>query len=264
MFKRSNLLFIISVVAAGVLAGCDKELQEDAPSQLMDETSNSQIRLVHISPNFAAISGQADAFNFIVSGAKVNSTAVAYGGMFPGQSTGYIGVTSGLHWFKLVRPGVNTVDSVTIHTFQKVLEPGQKYSYLVTDSFRSVNESRQMLLKDNFNNPVPGNYAVRFVHAVLNDTAGKTVDVYSFKRKANIFTNVKIGDATGFIELGPAGNDTLSIRRPGVTTWGGGVGELARLNAIPFASTRVYTVVYRGMTATTATRPRGAIYYQNN
>ena len=264
MFKRSNLLFILSVVTAGILAGCDKELQEDAPSQLMDPGSNSQIRVVHLSPSFATITGQPEAFNFFVSGAKVNSAAIAYSGMFPGQSTGYIGVTSGLHWFRVVRPGVNTTDSITIHTFQKVLEPGQRYSYLVTDSFRSTNESRQMLLKDNFNDPVPGNYAVRFVHAVLNDTAGKTVDVYSFRRKQNIFTNVKIGDATGFLELGPSGNDTLSIRRPGVTTWGGGVGELARLNAIPFASGRVYTVVYRGLTSSTASKPRGAIYYQNN
>jgi hypothetical protein len=263
MFTRSKLLLLL-VAAAGIWAGCDKELQEDAPAQLMNDQDNSYIRVIHAAPNFATITGQPDAFNLIVSGAKVNSTAIAYTGMFPGTSVGYVGVTSGLHWIKISRPGVNTNDSITIQTLQKVLEPGQRYSLIVTDSIKSTNEAKWMLLKDNFNTPVPGNYAVRFVHAVLNDTVGKTVDVYSFKRKANIFTNVKIGEVTGFVEYGPAGNDTLSIRRPGVTTWGGGVGELARLNAIPFASGRVYTVIYRGMTATTATRPRGVMYYQNN
>lgn len=258
MFKRSNLLFIVSVAAAGVLAGCEKELQEDTPTQLLDNSSNSQIRVVHLSPNFATISGQPEAFNFIISGAKVNSAAVAYNAMFPFQTTGYLGVTSGLHWFKISRPGVNTTDSVTIHTFQKVLEPGQKYSYLVTDSFKSSTERRQMLLEDNFNPPVPGNYGVRFVHAVLNDTAGKTVDVYSFRRKSNIFTNIKIGDATGFVEYGPAGIDTLSVRRSGTSN------ELTRFNGIPFSSTRVYTVVYRGQTnLTTGVKARGLMYYLN-
>ncbi len=264
MFKRSNLLFIISVAIAGVLAGCDKELQEDVPATLTGE-GYSYIRVIHASPTFRSVVTTPgiqtrDSFNLYVSGAKVNSSFLTYNSMFPGQTTGYIAVTSGLHYFRLTLNGVKTADSATLHTFQKVLEPGQRYSYILTDSIRSSNENRQMLLKDNFNNPVPGNYAVRFVHAVMNDTVGKTVDVYSFRRKANIFTNIKIGDATGFVEYGPSGTDTLSVRRNG-TTW-----ELTRLNSIPFASGRVYTVIYRGLTSPLPanTRPRGAVYYQNN
>jgi hypothetical protein len=264
MFKRSNILFLVSVLAAGIMVSCEKELQEDAPAELM--TNGAFVKVVHVSPNFTPISGgHPDAFNFIVSGAKVNSAALSYSSLFPGQTTGYIGLTNGMHWFKVVRPGVNTGDSITIHTFQKVLQPGQRYSYIVTDSFRSNTEARAMFLEDNFNTPVPGNYAVRFVHAVHSDTVGKVVDVYSYKRKANIFTGIKIGQATGFIELGPSGNDTLSIRRPGVTTWGSGVGELARFTGIPFSSGRVYTVIYRGLTTlTTGTKARGIQYYLNN
>ncbi len=259
MFKRSNILFLAAVVAAGILAGCDKELQEDAPAQLLTNEGNAQIKVVHASPNFTTVTGQPEAFNFIVSGAKVNSAAIAFSGLFPAQNTGYMGITSGLHWFKISRGGVNTTDSITIHTFQKLIEPGQKYSYIVTDSLKSTNEARTMLLTDNFNQPVPGNYAVRFVHAVTSDTVGKNVDVYSFRRKANIFTNVKIGTATGFIEYGPAGTDTLSVRRSGTTN------ELTRFNGIPFASTRVYTVIYKGLTtATTGTKARSLMYYMNN
>lgn len=262
MLTNSKSIFLLGLLATTIIS-CKKELQEDAVTQLMTE-ENAYIKVVHASPNYTAITGQPDVFNFLVSGAKVNGAPIAYSGMFPAQTTGYIGVTPGLHWFKVSRNGVNTNDSITVHTFQKVLKPGQRYSYIVTDSLRSNTESRGMLLEDNFNDPAPGNYAVRFVHALLNDTVGKTVDVYSYRRKANIFSNIKIGQATSFIEYGPAGNDTLSIRRPGVTTWGNNVGELARFNGIPFSSTRVYTVVYRGLTtATTGTKARGLLYYLN-
>lgn len=253
--KKYLLFATIGMVA---MTGCDKEIVEEAPTQLMTG-ENSYIKVVHLSPNFTTVTGQPEALNFIVSGAKVNSAPVAYNAMFPLQTTGYLGITSGLHWFKVSRPGVNTNDSITIHTFQKLMEPGQRYSYIITDSVKSNNEKAAMLLEDNFNVPVPGNYGVRFVHAVHSDTAGKTVDVYSFRRKANIFTNIKIGTATGFVEFGPAGTDTLSVRRSGTTN------ELTRFNGIPFSSTRVYTVVYRGLTtATTGTKARGLMYYLNN
>jgi hypothetical protein len=72
------------------------------------------------------------------------------------------------------------------------------------------------------------------------------MDVYSFSKGANIFTNVAVTDVTNYISYPSAtGSDTLYFRESGsmtnifkLTIFGG--------TAPTFIPNRVYTFVYRG------------------
>jgi hypothetical protein len=233
----------------------------------------SYVRLVHAAPNFRAVLSNPsatppltvkDSFNVYAGSAKLNNTIMTYGSIFPSTNL-YIGLPATNQVFRFVNPGVLNVDSLTVHSFVKSLDKGQRYSLIITDSIKSANENMQMFIRDNFVQPVPSQFGIRFVHAVVNDTAGKTVDLYSAKLKGNMFTNVKIGSATSFQYYNVTGmtTDTLIVRRNGVTTW-----ELARIPvtggaAQTYSNQRVYTYVYRGDTRATGTKGKALISYQN-
>ena len=107
--------------------------------------------------------------------------------------------------------------------------------------------------------PVLGQYQIglRFVHAILNDTAGKTVDLYSVKNAANIYENVGATAATGFEKKPQYSNDTLIVRRAGTNF------ELARINGLSTLPGRSYSLVYRGngKVTTSTAKPRGLVVY---
>jgi hypothetical protein len=266
MIKNIGKLLLVAGAAVVSLVACKRETMWHAEA----ETSGFQsfVRLIHASPNFRAVLSNPsatpplvvkDTFNVYAGSAKLNNTIMTYGSQFPASNL-YLGIGAGTQTFRYVNPGVLNVDSLTVHSFIKSLDKGQRYSLIITDSMKSANENMQMFIRDNFVQPVPSQFGIRFVHAVVNDTAGKTVDLYSAKLKANMFTNVKIGTATSFQNYNVTGmtGDTLIVRRNGVTTW-----ELARLNAQTYANQRVYTYVYRGDTRATGTKGKSLITYQN-
>jgi hypothetical protein len=253
------------------MSGCKKDPGTKAP--LLQSQNDAYVRVIHVSPSFRQIFSTStlaakDSFNVYVGSSRINSPFLSYNGFFPGSTvSNYVALPAGNQLFRFSLPGVVNYDSATVYSFTKALAPGQKYSLIITDSLKSsTNESAQMWLKDDYTVPVPGQFGIRFVNAVINDTAGKTVDLYSVKLKGNMFTNVKAFSATGFHYYNTTLNaDTLIVRRSGVTTW-----ELARLpligtNApIPYSSQHVYTYIYRGDTKlTTGTKGRGLTSYLN-
>ena len=126
--------------------------------------------------------------------------------------------------------------------FTKVFLTGQYYTLLVTDSIKSLRDSSQMFLLDKYTTPTQGNYSLRFIHAVLNDTLGLNVDIFSTRRNGNIFSNIKPGTVSGFSTLpyNTQLNDTLFVRRTGT------LNNLTSINNIGFSNQRVYTLYYRG------------------
>jgi hypothetical protein len=265
MIKNIGKLLLVAGAAVVSLVACKKETMWHAEADMTG--FQSYVKMVHASPNFRAVLSNPsatppllvkDTFNVYAGSTKLNNTIMTYGSVFPGTNL-YNGLSAGTQVFRYVNPGVLNVDSLTVQSFVKSLDKGQRYSLIITDSMKSVNENMQMFIRDNFVTPVPSQFGIRFVHAVVNDTAGKTVDLYSAKLKANMFTNVKIGSATSFQYYNTTmTNDTLIVRRNGVTTW-----ELARLNAQAYSNQRVYTYVYRGDTKATGTKGKALIAYSN-
>jgi hypothetical protein len=266
MIKNIGKLLLVAGAAVVSLVACKKE----TPWHAEPETSGfeSYVKLIHASPNFRAVHSNPsatpplsikDSFHVYAGSAKLNNTFMTYGSIFPSSNL-YLGLSAGNQLFRLVNYGTLNVDSLTVYSFTKSLDKGQSYSLIITDSIKSANENMQMFIRDNFVQPVPSQFGIRFVHAVVNDTVGKTVDVYSAKLKANMFTNVKIGSATSFqyYNTSTIANDTLSVRRNGVTAW-----DLVRLTAQSFSNQRVYTYVYRGDTKVTGTKGKSLISYQN-
>jgi hypothetical protein len=252
--------FIIAALITGIfLASCKKDPGTKAP--LLANQNDAYVRVFQYSPNYRTITGGADSFNVYIGTAKINSPFLTYNSAFPvATSPNYVAIPAGNQLFRFSTNGVITADSVTSHSFIKPLSKGQYYSLFITDSIKSTNEKVQMWVLDNFVTPVPGQYGIRLVNAVVTDTTGKNVDLYSVKMKANIFSNVPKGSATSFQCFHvPNGNDTLILRRPGITTW-----ELGRINGITQSSQRVYTIVYKGTTTiTTGTKARTIISYIN-
>jgi hypothetical protein len=95
---------------------------------------------------------------------------------------------------------------------------------------------------------------------ILNDTAGKKVDVYSFRQAANIFSGFSPGAVTDYLPFttGFFTLDTISIRRTGTGF------ELARINGITYGKNRLYTILFKGNPGSTSgTKGRSALIYNN-
>lgn len=231
----------LAAVAMIMFVACQKEAQIQAPFTTTED--NAFVRVIHASPSFRQVFNAPDSFNIFVNDAKVNGPLITYAGLFPATGTnfGYIAVPTGLQNIKLSVAGIVNPDSIPLTLFSKVFTKGQYYSIIVTDNFKSANDSAKIILQDNYTKPNNGNYSIRFVHAVLNDTAGLNIDVFSARRNANIFNAIKPGQVVNFqtFPFNSQVSDTFYVRRAGTLQ------NLAATIASP-GNQRVYTFIYRG------------------
>jgi hypothetical protein len=169
---------------------------------------------------------------------------LTYNSNFPTVSSGYgfVAVAPGQDAIKLSVAGTVNPDSIPIIKLNKTLQPNQLYSLIITDSLSSGRDSSQIFVPDFYQQPTTGFYNLRFVHAVLNDTAGKAIDVWSTRSNRYLFTNIKPGTVTAFTQYPYNGlySDTLYVRRTGT-----GQG-LDTLNSINFSNQRTYTLYFKG------------------
>ena len=232
------------LLAAGLMliAACKK--QADIKADFVTTGDNAFVRLIHVSPSLRQVFNAPDSINIFINNAKVNGPLITYAGLFPASGTnyGYFAVPTGLVHIKLTVAGIVNTDSIPLTSFSKVFTKGQFYSIIVTDNIKAANDSSKMILQDIYTKPNPGNYSIRFVHAVLNDTADKNIDVYSARRNANIYNNIKPGEIVNFrtYPYNSQLNDTLYVRRAGTLQ------NLATVNGASFGNQRAYTLIYRG------------------
>lgn len=241
----TGVLMAASIV---VLVACNRDTEWEGARK--NTTGLAFIRFGHAAPNFRALTGQRDSFSILVRNDRVNSNFISYtgsAGPFQPGGAAYIATQPGAVPIRFALSSPTNPDSTAIFSTTRNLEAGKYYSYIITDSFRSADPSRQIFLEDPLFVPGPTQFAVRFVHSVLNDTVGRTVDLFSSRLRGNLFTNVPIGGATGFVSFPqyntPSTNDTIIVRRSGTTQ------ELARLNGELLQGQKVYTYIYRGNTA---------------
>jgi len=274
--KKYIIIPFVTVLAIAILASCKKytKLLNNVP---VDRAA--YLKVVHVAPGFTKVFNAPDNFNVVVGG--VNGTRIAaamtYNSVFPSNTLNtntYAAVPSGSQDIRLVLKGVVNIDSNTVATIPKNLVPGNYYTLIITDSITTTADYSKIWVADNFTAPALGNYSVRFIHAAMNDTAGKKIDVYSTKQVANLFTNVAPGDVSGFFSfpITTAGStgDTIIIRRAGT------MNELDRYprnatgqpSAISYTNNqRVYTILYKGdatFVSTTALPKGRSIYVWNN
>jgi hypothetical protein len=136
---------------------------------------------------------------------------------------------------------VVNADSVTIWSLPKYLAPGKYYTFMITDSLNSTRDSNRIFVQDVYTPAVVSYINLRFIHAVVNDTPGKTVDLWSYARNAAIISKVKPDSVSSFLLAGvnPSVADTLYVRRTGTTL------NLAKLLFAPTPQ-RTYTLYYYG------------------
>ena len=261
MKKNFRTSFIVALALCGIGA-CKKKFDSFAANPIFI-TDQAFLRVMHVSPNFRAIQNYPDSFNIYVGKDKINGTIFTYNSAFPAASMNvntYASVPSGAQQIRLSLQGVNTIDSLTIISLQKVLGAGKYYTLFITDSLNSQQDSTKIWKNDvNFLPTDTSQYKIRFAHMILNDTAGKKVDVYSFRQGANIFSGISPGTITDYTAItAPSVFDTISIRRAGTTQ------ELAKIsNNVLYGKSRLYTILYRGTSGTAGTKPRGGLIYNN-
>ena len=267
MKKYFSIILFFAVVLMTVIS-CKKDNKYIAVYKPV--SGDAFLRVVHVSPNFRAIQNYPDSFNIYVGKNKINGSLFTYNSFFPASTANtntYFAIPSGAQQIRLSLQGVITIDSLTIISLQKDITPGYFYTFFITDSLQTQQLNTKVWVQDDFPIPDTGKYAVRFAHMVLNDTAGKKVEVYSTRQAATIFTNISPGTVTSFITLPVLSGDTIIVRRPGT---------LFELDRFPRNATgqpspvsytnnqRVYTILYKGNAVSTAgTKGRSILVYNN-
>ena len=171
-----------------------------------------------------------------VDGSPVTGALMSSGSIFP--STGYASsITGGVRSF-LIRDTLTATTQVPLN-FAENMQVGRNYTIFVYDT---INAPKQKTVQTDIVIPADSTSRIRFANFIYNPFAVPAVDVYSFNRQTNIFTNIPVTDVTNFIPY-PSGllTDTLYVRETGTmnlllkTTITGGL-----------IRKRSYTYVYRG------------------
>jgi len=261
--KKNIFLVLILASMGGFMWSCSK--QTTTPLDIVATTNsvstNAFIKIVHYAPTFRLATNNADSINLFLNGTKLNGTFLTFGSMYPSTTNLYAAVPAGVTSLKISTNGVLTPDSIAVVSMSKILEAGKYYSLIITDSILNPSSSKQIFTQDNFVLSDTNTFTLRFIHAILNDSAGKNVDIYSTRRASNIFSNISPGTVTDFTAQ-PYNfvTDTIIVRRAG------GSFELGRLTTAsnPLARQRAYTLVYKGTPGTTtAPKGRALITYAN-
>ena len=244
------------------LVACSKETEYLAKP--VSTSTNAFVKIVHEAPNLATITGQTD--NITVSRFnwstmiydKLTGTPITYDKTFPTTTNVYLSMPSGPQTFKFSLAAVSQKDSAELFLKSFQTDPGKYYSFIVTDSVKASSASKAIFLQDDILPLDVSQIGLRFVHAIWNDTAASTVDIFSARNNRVIFSAKGAGSASTFTAFNYfTTSDTLIVRRAGTTN------ELARLNTFVPTPGRNYTVVYKGNgTVTSSTgKPRSLMVY---
>ncbi|MCP9751416.1 DUF4397 domain-containing protein [Ferruginibacter sp. HRS2-29] len=253
--KKIISIITISALTVAVFSSCKKD--HDHQQDFVTTLDPAYIKVVHIAPNFRQVFNTADSFNVYLNDNKLSGPLLTFNGGFPA-------LTSNINTYAEVRQGTyrvslkSSVNGNTILFLPRTLLEREKYSFLITDSVDRDNAYSSIWLKDEFTIPDTSKISLRFVHAVMNDTVGKAVDVYSKRYNANIFSGIAKKGATAFVEFPyTTQSDTLTVRRAGT------LNALAVFNTASFSRKRVYTIVYKGSTTATSTKGKNILIYNN-
>ncbi len=208
----------------GLISSCEKELA-DPVAEVEDLSNTSYLKVYN-----AAINTSRN--HVFIDNSKITGTALATGNIFPSTAF-YSALTAGTR--TLVMRDTLATTTQNVISFNPNFEKGKYYTLFLYDSTTAV---KQKIVEDKLEQPTDGTARIRFANFIFSSSAIPNVDVYSFKKGTNVFTNISPTSVTDFVSY-TAGSDSLFIRPTGTTT------NLAKLSTTP-AANRSYTYVFRG------------------
>ena len=210
-----------------MLISCQKSFDEKIT--LQSDFSNSAIVQVHVATVNASR-------NYLyVDANQVTGALMTSGSVFPTTGTGFA-VAPGPRAF-LVRDTLRTATQVPL-SFAENLQVNKRYTIFLYDT---INAPKQKTVETTIVTPTDTTCRIRFANFIYNPAAVANVDVFSFSRNANIFTNIAVTDVTGYIPYASRVSvDTFYVRETGTTNL------LYKSSMSNLTEKRNYTFVYRG------------------
>lgn len=215
------------IAACAVLSSCEKSFNEKTIQQ-KDFTNSTIVQVAVATMNAAR--------NYAYVDTKQQTGALlATGSIFPGTGYGFV-VNPGLRAF-LVRDTLSATTQVPL-SFAENLQPGKHYTIFTYDTITSP---KQKTVLDDIVVPADSTSRIRLANFGYSPNAIPAVDVFSFVRNTNIFTNVNTTEVTSFIPYPSFTTDTLYFRDAGTAntflkvTFSGGI-----------TPKRSYTLLLRG------------------
>jgi hypothetical protein len=242
--SRNIHAFIAVGLLSAVLFACEKEMKLSLPVET-DLSGKALIKVYNATLNAAR--------NYVyVDKVPVTGAALVYGGLFPSVS-----------YYSAINAGSRTVDikdtlitsTQKALTFTSTFDAGSHYTIFTYDT---VTNTKHLVVKDNIQVPTDTTARLRFANLIYSRVAAPNVDIYSAKRKENIFTNVATAAVTDFIPYATDISDTLFVRATGTVI------NLTQLNSVLPREKRSYTVVFRGVyQLTTGINTRALVNFTN-
>lgn len=225
---KINLAITGFAAAMLSLASCTKN--SDSKISYSTDISNKSLVRVYV----ATVNANR---NYIyVDGQVLNGSALISGSMFPSSGIFASGIAPGLRAF-LIRDTAAVTTQVPL-TFATNMQVGKNYSIFLYDTITSP---KQKTVETKFEIPADTTSRIRFANFIYNPFAVPAIDVFSYNRNANIFTNIPVTGVTDFIAYpSRLAVDTLYIRETGTTT------NILKLSIPSLTQKRSYTLVYRG------------------
>lgn len=225
--------------ALSLLSSCKRELDP-----LIEEDFNlahaSQVQVYN-----STIGSTARTWVFM-DGKPVTGAALTYGTSFPASAYAFT-VPAGLRAF-VVRDTLTTSAQQPL-VFSENFQASKNYTVFTYDTSTAP---KQITVETKIESPADSTSRIRFANFIYNKVAMPGLDIYSARKKANIFTNVLAKDVTNFIPHLSGVSDTFYVRLTGSTTNFENIGaspgfakSAVRLIFTP-TQKRSYTVVFRG------------------
>lgn len=241
---RLYMFGIISILITGILfVSCTKTFDEKIASQKdLDNSSVVQVfnAMVNTNRNYLYMDGK------LVNG----GAPMTPGSLFPSTGSG-INVPGGERAF-LVRDTLTATTQLPL-SFAQSLKASKNYTMFLYDT---ITTPKQKTVETDIVVPSDSTCRVRFANFIYNPNAVPGIDVFSFNRNANIFTNVNVTDVTNFVPYpSRLTTDTIYIRETGSTV---NIIKIAIVGGL--TEKRSYTLVYRGSHRGT----RSTSFFSNN
>jgi hypothetical protein len=218
---------MIGLLTAVLIVSCTKSFDEKTVQQT--DFSNSTVVQV-------ALATVGASRNYVyLDGKQITGSLMTSGSIFP--STGYGStIPGGLHSFQ-IKDTLRTSTQVPL-TFSENMQVGSNYTIFVYDTITSP---KQVTVPTSIVIPTDTTVRLRFANFIYNSFAIPGVDIYSYDRQANIFTNVLTTEVTNFIAYPSRRTDTLYFRETGT------MNQLFKLTISGgLTERRSYTLLYRG------------------
>jgi len=225
-----RIILILPVLATVLITtSCRKKTIDNTPivDNLMGERAAVQVYngTLNSSRNFV-----------YVNGSPANGATIAFGAAFPASAYAFL-VWNGDNSLT-IRDTLSTSTQVA-QSFVLNAKAGSSYSIFTYDT---ITTPKRLIVENSYEYLQGTSTRIRFVNLIYNPTAVPNVDLYSVNSGNNIFTNVGVGQITGFGPIMPNVSDTWQVRQTGTTT----VLATLAITSANINPQRFYTVVYRG------------------